>query len=69
MTKIEVQALKLMTRSPIETVQINTPCRFYDEIECAGNATNYSPETEIPVADVAEMGSVRCGEEADLEKS
>ncbi|KAH1375294.1 hypothetical protein KXW42_003471 [Aspergillus fumigatus] len=54
---------------PIETVQINTPCRFYDEIECAGNATNYSPETEIPVADVAEMGSVRCGEEADLEKS
>jgi hypothetical protein len=32
MTKIEVQALKLMTRSPIETVQINTPCRFYEYV-------------------------------------
>ncbi|KAG2025021.1 hypothetical protein GB937_003248 [Aspergillus fischeri] len=61
--------LTYTVHQPVETVQINTPCRFYDEIECAGNGTDYSPETEIPVAAVTEIGSVRCGEEEDLEEN
>ncbi|KAF4216253.1 hypothetical protein CNMCM8980_006617 [Aspergillus fumigatiaffinis] len=53
---------------PVETVQINTPCRFYDEMECAGNGTDYTPETEIPVGAVGEVGSVQCGEEEEEEE-
>jgi hypothetical protein len=33
------------------------------EMNCAGNGTDYSPEAEIPVGAVGEIGSVRCGEE------
>lgn len=36
---------------------------YFSEIHCAGNGTDYSPETEIPVGAVGEVGSVQCGEE------
>ncbi|KAF7174125.1 hypothetical protein CNMCM5623_006458 [Aspergillus felis] len=53
---------------PVKEVQINGPCRFYDEMNCAGNGTDYSPETEIPAGAVGKVGSVRCGEEGEGEE-
>ncbi|GIJ82627.1 hypothetical protein Asppvi_001136 [Aspergillus pseudoviridinutans] len=53
---------------PVKEVQINGPCRFYDEMNCAGNGTDYSPETEIPAGAVGKVGSVRCGEEEEQEQ-
>jgi hypothetical protein len=37
-------------------------------MECAGNGTDYTPETEIPVGAVGEVGSVQCGEEEEEEE-